>query len=131
MLNLGEHVRLAGIIPHKEMGDWYSAADLFCLASGQEGWPNVILESLACGTPVVATSAGGIPEIISSNGVGILAERTEQDIAGKISIALKQSWNREEIVKFAEKYTWNQVALRVYDVFKSVLNKKYSSSSTH
>ena len=131
LLNLGEHVRLAGAIPHKEMRDWYSAADLFCLASGQEGWPNVILESLACGTPVVATSAGGIPEIISSNGVGILAERTEQDIAGKISIALKQSWNREEIVKFAEKYTWNQVALCVYDVFKSVLNKKYSSSFTH
>ena len=124
-LNLGEHVRLAGAIPHEEMRDWYSAADLFCLASGQEGWPNVILESLACGTPVVATSAGGIPEIISSNGVGILAERTEEDIARKISIALKQSWNREEIVKFAEKHTWNQVALQVYDVFKSVLNNPH------
>jgi glycosyltransferase involved in cell wall biosynthesis len=124
-LNFGEHVRLAGAIPHQEMRDWYSAADLFCLASGQEGWPNVILESLACGTPVVASSAGGIPEIISSNGVGILAERTEQDLAGKISIALKQSWNREEIVKFAEEHTWNQVALRVYDVFKSVLNDSH------
>ena len=125
LLHLGEHVRLAGAIPHKEMRDWYSAADLFCLASGQEGWPNVILESLACGTPVVATSAGGIPEIISSNGVGILTERTEQDIVQKISIALEKSWNREEIVKFAEKYTWNQVALRVYDLFKSVLNNSY------
>jgi teichuronic acid biosynthesis glycosyltransferase TuaC len=126
LLNLGEHVRLAGAIPHKEMHDWYSAADLFCLASCQEGWPNVILESLACGTPVVATSAGGIPEIISPNGVGMLTERTEQDIVQKISIALKKSWNREEIVKFSEKYTWNQVALRVYDVFKSVLNNPSS-----
>jgi glycosyltransferase involved in cell wall biosynthesis len=131
LLNLGEHVRFAGVIPHKELHDWYSAADLFCLASCQEGWPNVILESLACGTPVVATSAGGIPEIISSNGVGILAERTEQDIAQKISIALKKSWNREEIVKFAERHTWDQVALQVYDVFKSVLNNPSSNKLTH
>ena len=129
LLSLGEHVRLAGAIPHQEMGDWYSAADLFCLASGQEGWPNVILESLACGTPVVASSAGGIPEIIRSNGVGILAERSERDIALKISTALKQPWNRQEIVKFAERHTWDQVALQVYDVFKSVLNNPSSYSS--
>lgn len=127
MLNLGEHVRLAGAVPHNELRDWYSAADVFCLASGQEGWPNVILESLACGTPVVASSAGGIPEIIRSDGVGILAERTEQDIARKISIALKQSWNREEIVKFAQRHTWDRVALQVYDVFKSVLNNSSPS----
>ncbi|HVO65293.1 MAG TPA: glycosyltransferase family 4 protein [Syntrophales bacterium] len=131
LLNLEEDVKLAGAIPHEELRDWYSAADVFCLASQQEGWPNVILESLACGTPVVATSAGGIPEIISSNSVGILAERTEQDIAQKISIALKQSWNRDEIVKFAEEYTWNRVALQVYDVFKSVLNNRSSNKLTH
>jgi len=121
-LCLARHMRLAGALPHEELYLWYNAADLFCLASSQEGCPNVILEALACGTPVVATSVGGIPEIISSNGVGILAERTEQDFAQKISIALEKSWNREEIVKSAQNHTWDRVAQSVYEVFKSVLH---------
>ena len=121
-LKLNASVRLAGAIPHEELRDWYCAADIFCLASQQEGWPNVILESFACGTPVVATPTGGIPEIISSNGIGMLSERTEQDFAQKISVALKKAWKRDEMVKFARKHTWDRVAQSVYDVFQSVLD---------
>ena len=77
-LGLGEHVYLAGAIPHQELYFWYSAADLFCLASSREGWPNVVLEALASGTPVVATDIWGIPEIICSDKLGILTKRSER-----------------------------------------------------
>jgi glycosyltransferase involved in cell wall biosynthesis len=62
-LGLSGVVRFVGTVPHKQLPDWYRAANLFVLASHSEGVPNVLLESLACGTPFVATNVGGIPEI--------------------------------------------------------------------
>ena len=58
-----------------DLKDWYGAADILVLASSREGWPNVILEALACGTPVVATAVGGSPEIIGGTEIGILCKR--------------------------------------------------------
>lgn len=128
-LNLGEHVRLIGSIPHQELKLWYNAADIFCLASDKEGWPNVILEALACGKPVIATSVGGIPEILCTKNVGLLTERNEHDIAMKISIALKFPWQTNEITQYAKEYTWHRAAISVYRVFKSVLDGYYLNHS--
>ena len=47
-----------------------SAADVFCLASSTEGWPNVVNEALACGTPVVATDVGAVRQMIVSDQYG-------------------------------------------------------------
>jgi teichuronic acid biosynthesis glycosyltransferase TuaC len=123
-LQLGERVRLVGAVPHQELYLWYSAADLFCLASEKEGWPNVLLESLACGTPVLATPAGGIPEILCSEEIGLLVKRNEQDIAQGISIALGKQWQPKKLVQYARDHTWDQVVLSVFQVFKSILHRK-------
>jgi glycosyltransferase involved in cell wall biosynthesis len=128
---LGEHVNLVGAIPHQDLFLWYNAADLFCLASEKEGWPNVLLESLACGIPVVATDVGGIPEIIRSDRVGLLTERNERDIAKNISIALKKEWDHDEIMQYAREHTWDKVAQSVYEVFQTVLNSGHSNSISH
>lgn len=125
-LKLVKHVRLAGSVPHAELYKWYSAADLFCLASDREGWPNVILESLACGTPVVATAIWGTPEILTSDKVGMLTKREVRDMAEKLSLALDKSWQSQEIVDFAGAYTWEKVALLVSHVLAEVLNGKAS-----
>ncbi len=53
-LGLADQVRFAGFLPNDQLFQWYSAADVLILASSREGWPNVLLESMACGTPVVA-----------------------------------------------------------------------------
>ena len=121
---LDADIYLVGGVPHQELVYWYNAADLFCLASGREGWPNVVLESLACGKPVVATAVGGIPEIITSDRVGLLSERKEEDIADKIQCALKKNWSAEEIVNHAKKHTWDKTAISVLEVLQSTLNNK-------
>ena len=61
---LSDHVRFAGPRPPAELPLWYAAADAFCLATRSEGWANVLLESIACGIPVVTTRVGGNPEIV-------------------------------------------------------------------
>jgi glycosyltransferase involved in cell wall biosynthesis len=124
LLNLNNQVRLVGAIPHCQLNLWYSAADLFCLVSDREGWPNVLLESLACGTPVIASNVWGIPEIIVSDQMGILTNRDEQEIAQGISLALKKSWQSETIVRYAREKTWDKVALSLSEVFASVLSGK-------
>ena len=62
-LGLQDEVTLAGGQPQQQLADWYRAADLTVLSSHSEGVPNVLLESLCCGTPFVATRVGGVPEI--------------------------------------------------------------------
>lgn len=123
-LGLSRQVYFAGNVSHEELYLWYSAADLFCLASDREGWPNVVMEALACGTPVVATNVWGVPEIIRSERVGLLTKRTEREIAEKISAALKKTWSSSEIREYISERTWERVALSVLEVFKSVLGAR-------
>ena len=59
---VAERVRLIGRRPQEELTRWYAASDVVALASDNEGCPNVILESLACGTPVAASAVGGVPD---------------------------------------------------------------------
>ena len=61
---LADQVRFCGRKPHDEIPDWMAASDLFCLPSLREGCPNVVLELLSCGRPVVASRVGGVPELL-------------------------------------------------------------------
>jgi glycosyltransferase involved in cell wall biosynthesis len=122
-LELNEHVQIAGSVPHADLYLWYSAADVFCLASSREGWPNVLLESLACGTPVVAANIWGVPEVIRTEQVGILTGREEKEIAGGIASALKRPWASEVIVQFAKQHTWERAASSVLKIFEAVLKR--------
>jgi teichuronic acid biosynthesis glycosyltransferase TuaC len=120
--SLDAHVRLVGAVPHDQLRLWYSAADLFCLASRNEGWPNVINEALACGTPVVATAVGGIPEIIRSETLGLLTESDDGRLAEKIRQALGRAWKRGEIACYMEQHSWDNTARSVVRNFETALN---------
>ena len=123
-LRLDSRVHLVGAVPNAKLRLWYSAADVFCLASAREGWPNVILESLACGTPVVATSVGGLPEIVSSDTLGFLTDRDEVKIAAAICRALKKTWQTDHLVEYARSHTWEHTASAVLRVFEMVVGGK-------
>lgn len=85
-LGLKPRVVFAGRVAQQELPLFYSAADMLVLPSSREGWPNVLLESMACGTPVVATRVGGIPEIVTSASAGrLMPERTVADMVAAVT----------------------------------------------
>jgi len=106
---------------NEELNLWFSAANLSCLLSSREGWPNVVSEALACGTPVLATRTGGIPEIISSPELGMFVERNVQSIAVGLERALAKSWNRAEIARRSRSRSWDTVAAEVEAFFESTI----------
>ncbi len=90
------HLHLLGAVPATSMVDVYRAADLFVIPSKEDNLPNTVLESLACGTPVVGFRTGGIPEMIEPGRTGFLAALGDvEDLAEAIlnGIALSNEPN--------------------------------------
>lgn len=126
---LEKDVLMAGAQLNHTLRDWYNAADVSCLASSKEGWANVLLESLACGTPVVATNVWGTPEVIPSAEYGVLIERTSPSIAAGLETALTKRWDRTALAEYARTQTWDRVADKVLAVFVEALDGCESPSS--
>ncbi|MCI0337621.1 MAG: glycosyltransferase family 4 protein [Acidobacteria bacterium] len=109
--NLADRVFLVGSRPQAGLAEWYSAADLFCLASRREGCPNVVIEAMACGTPVVASDIGGVRELIDDPRYGrIISSPTGENFAREIQIALESNWDRHGIAMQAAVRPWSKVA---------------------
>jgi teichuronic acid biosynthesis glycosyltransferase TuaC len=121
---LANRVFLPGAQLNAELNWWYNAADLTCLSSSREGWPNVLLESLACGTPVVATNVGGIPEVLNSTDYGMLVEPEVAPLASGLDLALKRDWNREAMVCYSRSRTWKEVASELDAFLKDRISLK-------
>ena len=71
---LGGRILLPGPVSHEDLVYWYAACEVFVLLSRHEGVPNVIAEAMSCGKPVMATSVGGIPELVEDTRSGFLVK---------------------------------------------------------
>lgn len=122
-LGIEGRVHFLGVLGHADICAWYNAADLFCLPSLWEGCPNVVIEALACGTPVVASRVGGIPDLIPCDDYGSLVPPGEVDaLTAALDRALETNWNRRNISQFGSANSWADVADKVISVFEGVLS---------
>ncbi|HET6185287.1 MAG TPA: glycosyltransferase [Acetobacteraceae bacterium] len=107
-LGVRDRVRLVGAVPHAEMPSWYGAADVLVLASSREGWANVLLEAMACGTPVVATNIWGNPEVVRAPEAGRIVERSAGSIAQGCAALLASPPDRAATRAYAEGFSWDE-----------------------
>jgi len=105
---LEEKVILEGVKAHDQLPDIIAQAKLLALPSYNEGVPNVILEAMACATPVVATNVGGIPEVVTKETGVIATEITANAIAFSLQEALEKNWDYSAIRSHAELFSWEK-----------------------
>lgn len=119
------NVHLVGKVDHKMLCDWYNAADLFCLPTSGEGCPNVMLEALACGTPVVATDVGAIGDVVQPGKNGFVVPIAQLgSLEDVVRRALNHEWNRAEIAAAMAGWGWSACAEQVIDIYRTVLGRK-------
>jgi len=107
-LGLGGRVRLLGSRPHDELPALYSAADMLALASSREGWANVLLEAMACGTPVVASNIWGNPEVVRRPEAGVIVdENSAEGIAAAVRRLAARLPDRAATRGYAEQFSWD------------------------
>lgn len=117
-----ERVKFLGNLAHDKLVDVYRAADVLVLASSREGWANVLLEAMACGTPVAATNIWGTPEVVAEDAAGLLVpDRSATSIARTISALLSNLPDRQKTRAYAERFSWDDTTEGQLKVFKSVL----------
>jgi glycosyltransferase involved in cell wall biosynthesis len=121
-LGMEADVRFLGPLAPDALAEVMSAADVFCLASSNEGWPNVVHEALACGAPVVATDVGAVPEMLGGGRYGEIVPANHPDaLRAALEGALARSWDRQEIAVWGQARNWRQVAGEVLDGMQAVL----------
>lgn len=105
----GLPLQLAGSQAPAEVARWMVASDLVTLPSYSEGHPNVLVEGLACGRPVVATPVGGIPEVVDAASGLLVPARDADALAGALAKALAQEWDEAALARRFSR-DWEQVA---------------------
>jgi glycosyltransferase involved in cell wall biosynthesis len=109
-LGVANRVRFLGEIAHAQLPELYTAADAMVLASSREGWANVLLEAMACGTPVVASDVNGTAEVVRSPAAGrLMPERTPAGLLAALAELRRDMPERAETRRYAERFGWAPV----------------------
>jgi glycosyltransferase involved in cell wall biosynthesis len=123
---VADRVRLFGRLEQDRLPEIYSAADLLLLVSTHEGWPNVLLESIACGTPVVVSDIDGIGDIVAAPEAGrILAETTPTTLAAAIRELLAAPPTRAATRRYAEQFDWQSTTQGQIGLFREICESRH------
>lgn len=123
-LGVKDRVRFLGSVDQKTLCDIYNCADISILASSREGWANVLLESMACGTPVLGSAVWGTPEVIAAPEAGLLLKnRDAESIVAGINQLRGAMPDRAATRRYAEKFDWQSTTDGQVAIFRSILNR--------
>jgi len=124
-LGVEARVQFLGAVPQAQLREHYGNADALVLASSREGWANVLLESMACGTPVVASRVYGTPEVVAAPEAGVLmAERTPQGVADAVNRLRAAYPDRGATRRYAERFSWDDTTAGQIDLFQDILERR-------
>ncbi|MCB1802917.1 MAG: glycosyltransferase [Gammaproteobacteria bacterium] len=127
-LGLQARVHFAGRLGQEDLRRHYQAADALVLASSREGWANVLLESMACGTPVVATPVDGTPEVVAAPAAGQLtADRSAAAIASAARALFADLPLRTATRAYAEGFSWDDTSQGQLDIFQDAIARHRSA----
>ena len=121
-LGVAARVVFAGSVPQSELYRYYSAADALLLCSSREGWANVLLESMACGTPVVAMRIWGTPEVVTTPDAGrLVIDRSGPAFAAAIEDLMASYPPRDAVRRHAERFGWAETTCGQLDLFAAIV----------
>lgn len=133
-LNVAQRVHFLGAIAQSKLRTLYSAADCLVLASSREGWANVLLEAMACGTPVVASNVWGTPEVVATPEAGVLMdERSAVGIVRAVGRLRQSLPHRAAVRRYAEGFSWSATSEAQLALFRQIAgaNSRELSCATH
>jgi glycosyltransferase involved in cell wall biosynthesis len=117
-----EPVKSVGAKPHAEIPLWMNASDVLCLPSLNEGLPNVALEALACGIPVVASRVGGVPEVVRDGENGWLVPAADREaLVAALHRALTTKWDRAALCQSVAAFDWDVNARTVARTLERII----------
>lgn len=130
-LGLGARVTFAGAQPPESIPNWINAADAVVIPSRNEGGPAVLLQALACGKPVVATSVGMVPAVITDQRFGLIVPAEDaQALAAALERMRTMSWNTSHIREQILPFSWQNLSARIEDVYRAVLEQRKNETNS-
>lgn len=121
-MGVSDRVRFLGAVEQQALPALYGAADAMVLASSREGWANVLLESMACGTPVIATDVWGTPEVVAAPAAGVLMrERSAHALVEATHRLFEDYPSRRATRRYAERFEWRDTAAGQLALFRDVI----------
>jgi teichuronic acid biosynthesis glycosyltransferase TuaC len=122
-LGVERRVSFVQPMPQRELADLYSSAEALLLTSSREGWPNVVVESLACGTPVIAMDVGAAREMLQDPVAGrVLVERSGTAIAAAVRDLARSATDRKAIRAHARHFDWESIARAQFELFAEAVD---------
>ena len=126
---VGSRVSFLGSVPHERLRLFFSAADALVLASSREGWANVLLESMACDTPVIASDVWGTPEVVAHPDAGVLMpERTPAGFVEAFRALLAHYPVAGATRRYAEGFSWDDTSDGQFDLMQRVVAQRASNA---